>query len=136
MAELILDTIGRSELKTDPRFRTNDDRVANRDALDAIIGGYVVERSLADNLARFGGAGLPVAPVLSIADLIDHDYVRGRGALVDVPDADLGTVPVHAIAPRLSATPGTYRRPAPRLGEHTAEILSEIGEDARKEAIA
>jgi crotonobetainyl-CoA:carnitine CoA-transferase CaiB-like acyl-CoA transferase len=135
MAELILDTIGQSGLKADPRFRTNDDRVVNREALDAIIGAYVGARSLAENLARFGEAGVPVAPVLSMADLINNDYVRGRGALVELPDAELGTVPMHEIVPRLSGTPGTFRRPAPWLGEHTHEILAEIAADGGKQDV-
>ena len=127
MAERILDTIGRSDLKTDPRFRTNDDRVAHRDELDAIINAHVGRKSLADNLADFGAAGVPVAPVVSMADLVSHPYVTGRGALTEMEDADLGSVPMHEIVPRLGRTPGTFRRPAPKLGEHTEEILAELG---------
>lgn len=126
MAERILETIGQPELKSDPRFRTNDDRVANRDALDAIIGAHIGERSLADNLAAFETAGVPAAPVLSMADLIDHPYVQERGALTELPDDDLGFAPMHAIVPRLDKTPGTFRRPAPSLGQHTEEILAEL----------
>ncbi len=137
MAELILDTIGRPELKTDPRFRTNDDRVAHRDELDAIIGDHVGQRNLADNLAAFEKAGVPVAPVVSMADLMTHDYVLGRGALTELEDDELGSVPMHEIVPRMDRTPGTFRRPAPKLGEHTEEILAELGLGSpRKEALA
>jgi len=137
IAERILDTIGRPELKTDPRFRTNDDRVAHKDELDAIIGAKVAEKTLDENLAAFSAVGVPVAPVVSMAELIDHDYVRGRGALVDVADDELGSVPMHAITPRLGRTPGTFRRPAPKLGEHTEEILAELDLVAkRKETTA
>jgi crotonobetainyl-CoA:carnitine CoA-transferase CaiB-like acyl-CoA transferase len=127
MAELILDTIGRPELKADPRFATNDDRVANRDELDGIISGFTGRRPLAELRALFEAAGVPCAPVLSMADLLENDYVRGRGALTELFDRDLGAIPMHEIVPRLGGTPGGFRHPAPRLGEHTDEILAELG---------
>lgn len=126
MAMRILDTIGRPELKDDPRFATNDARVANRDALDAIIGAFIAERDQAANLALFEKAGVTVGPVCSIADLVDHPYVRGRGALVDLEDADMGHATMHTIVPRMTGTPGAFRRAAPRLGQHTEEIRDEI----------
>jgi crotonobetainyl-CoA:carnitine CoA-transferase CaiB-like acyl-CoA transferase len=57
-------------------------------------------------------------------------HVRARQIAVDLPDAEMGTIPMHAIIPRLSETPGAFRRPAPELGEHTAEVLGRIGVDA------
>lgn len=126
MAMRILDTIGRPELKDDPRFATNDARVANRDALDAIIGAFIAERDQAANLALFEKAGVTVGPVCSIADLVDHPYVRGRGALVDLEDADMGHATMHTIVPRMTGTPGAFRRAAPQLGQHTEEIRDEI----------
>ena len=129
MAMRILDAIGRPELKTDPRFVDNTARVANRDALDAIIGGFIVERGTAENLALFEAAGVTVGPVCSMADLLDHPYTLGREAIVEVEDRDLGSIPMHNVVPRLSASPGGFRRPAPELGEHTDEILGELAGD-------
>jgi crotonobetainyl-CoA:carnitine CoA-transferase CaiB-like acyl-CoA transferase len=126
MAMRILDTIGRPELKADPRFATNDARVRHRDELDAIIGGFVRRHTQADALALFEAAGVTVGPVCSVADLLDHPYVRGREAIVEMQDDDLGRLPMHNVIPRLSATPGALRRPAPALGEHTEEILAEL----------
>ena len=127
MAERILDTIGRPELKSDPRFADNAARVRNRDTLDAIIGGFVAERSQAENLALFEAAGVTVGPVCSVADLIDHPYVLDREALVEAPDEDMKTVPMPNIIPRFSAVAQPFRRPAPRLGEHSDEIRRELG---------
>jgi crotonobetainyl-CoA:carnitine CoA-transferase CaiB-like acyl-CoA transferase len=126
MAMRILDTIGRPELKADRRFATNDARVQHRDELDAIIGGFIRSRTQAEALALFEAAGVTVGPVCAVADLLDHPYVRGREAIVEMQDDDLGSLPMHNVVPRLSATPGGMRRPAPALGEHTSEILAEL----------
>ncbi len=127
MAELIMRTIGRPELCTDPRFATNDARVANRDELDGIISAFTGARDLAETFALFEAAGVPCAPVYSMREVVEDQYVLGRGAITEVADRDLGSVPMHEITPRLGGTPGVFRHPAPRLGEHTDEILSEIG---------
>ncbi|WDR03493.1 CoA transferase [Devosia algicola] len=127
MAERIFDTIGRSDLKTHPDFATNEARVRNQDELNTIIAAYVSKRTLADNLAVLESAGVTVAPVLDMSDILENPYVRAREVVTHLPDAELGSIPMHNIVPRLSETPGGFRRPAPRHGEHTNEILAEIG---------
>jgi crotonobetainyl-CoA:carnitine CoA-transferase CaiB-like acyl-CoA transferase len=126
MAMRIFDTIGRPELKTDPRFSTNDARVAHRDELDAIIGGFIGTLTQKQCLELFEAAEVTVGPVCSVADLLQHPYARGREVIVHVEDEQMGSVPMHNIVPRLSRTPGALRRPAPAVGEHTAEVLAEI----------
>lgn len=130
MAMKIFDTIGRPDLKDDPRYATNDARVENRDALDEIIGAFIRGLTQAEALALFEKAGVTVGPVHSMAELMTHPYVVAREVLVDLPDEDMGTLPAHNIVPRMSRTPGVFRRPAPRLGEHNAEIRAEL--DARR----
>ena len=127
MAERIFDTIGRPELKTDPRFVDNAARVAHRDELDAIIAAFIAGRSQAENLALFEAAGVTVGPVCSVMDLLDHPFVEGREAIVEIPDRELGSVPMHNIIPRFSATPSPFRRPAPEIGEHNEELRRELG---------
>ncbi len=126
MAERLFRTIGRADLVDDPRFATNDARVRNRDALDAIIGAFIARRSQAENLALFEAAEVTVGPVCSVEDLLTHPYVIGREAIVELDDPDLGSLPAHNIVPRLSRTPGTFRRPAPRIGEHADEVLRDL----------
>lgn len=126
MAMRILDTIGRPELKSDPKYSTNSARVQHRDELDAIIGSFIAGRSQQENLDLFEAAGVTVGPVCSVLDLLDHPYVQGREAIVHLEDQDLGQVPMHNIVPRLSETPGGFRRPAPKVGEHNAEILADL----------
>ena len=133
MWEQVAKSIDREELIADPRFLTNADRLTNVEALDAIIGGWIAERDRDTVLAHFDAAGVTVGPICTIADLVDgpfDDYVRGRRILVEVPDADMGTIPMPTVAARLSDTPGALRRPAPAIGEHNDEILGELGIDA------
>ncbi len=134
MAMRIFDTIDRPDLKTDPKFATNDARVLNRDELDEIISNFIQRRTQADCLTLFETAGVTVGPVCSVADLLDHPYVLGREAIVEMEDAQLGTLPMHNVIPRLSETPGDLSRPAPALGEHTAEILAELEQCERQPA--
>jgi len=69
---------------------------------------------------------------------VTDPHVVARGIVVRAPDADTGSLPMHAVVPRLSRTPGGLARPAPRLGEHTLEVLRGAGvsEAAIQELIA
>lgn len=128
MAMRILDTIGRPELKDDPRFADNDARVAHRDELDAIIGAFIGARTREECLALFEAAGVTVGPVCTAGELVDHPYAVGRQAIVKMEDADMGSIPMHNVVPRLTGSPGGMRRAAPSLGQHNDEILAELAE--------
>ena len=134
MWEKVAASVGRPELVSDPRYLTNTDRVKHADDLDAIIGGFIGERTLEENLEHFGAAGVTVGPILDPSDLIDHEYIRGRGVVQDYPDQEHGELPLHSVFPRLSETPGVIRSPAPTLGEHTDEILELLGREASERA--
>lgn len=127
MAERILDTIGHPELKSDPRFIDNTARVANRVELDTIIGAFIGARTQEENLRLFEEAGVTVGPVSTVADLMDHPYVVGREALIELDDAEMGSIPMPNVIPRFSGMTEPFRRPAPRIGEHTDEIARELG---------
>jgi formyl-CoA transferase len=127
MAERLFRALGRPELGADPRFRSNAARLRNRDAVEALVGDFIAARTQAEALAFFDAAEVTVGPVCDEADLALHPYVAEREVLVEVPDAAAGSLPMHNIVPRLSATPGALRRPAPALGEHNREILRALG---------
>jgi crotonobetainyl-CoA:carnitine CoA-transferase CaiB-like acyl-CoA transferase len=127
MAERLFRAIGQDDMITDPRFRTNTDRVRNAEACEAPIAAFIAARTLAENMAIFEHAEVTAAPVYDIDQFMADPHVISRDILVDVPDAEMGRLPMHNIIPRLSETPGRLRRPAPRLGEHTAEILGALG---------
>jgi crotonobetainyl-CoA:carnitine CoA-transferase CaiB-like acyl-CoA transferase len=126
MTERLFRAIGRSELIDDPRFRTNSDRLAHADEVDAIIGDFVSCRTLEENLRFFAEAQATVGPVYDAAGFETDAHVRARGVLVDMEDEELGSIPMHAVVPRLSGTPGALRRRAPKLGEHETEIFASL----------
>jgi crotonobetainyl-CoA:carnitine CoA-transferase CaiB-like acyl-CoA transferase len=126
MAERVFRLVGREDMVDDPRFKDNTARVRHRDEIDAIVGGWVARRSREEALKEFAAAAITAAPVYDIADLVADPHIVARDTFEELPDADLGWVPMHAPLPRLSATPGGYRLPAPRLGEHSRDILTEL----------
>ena len=77
----------------------------------------------------FERAQVTAAPVYDIDQFMADPHVIAREILVDLPDDAMGHLPMHNVIPRLSATPGRLRRPAPALGEHSAEILGTLGLD-------
>ena len=127
MAERLFRAIGREDMITDPRFRTNTDRVRNADACEAPIAAFIAARSLAENMAIFERAEVTASPVYDIDQFMADSHVQAREILVDLPDGEMGRLPMHNIIPRLSDTPGRLRRPAPALGEHTFEVLEGLG---------
>ncbi|MFZ6762999.1 CaiB/BaiF CoA-transferase family protein [Roseomonas sp. KE0001] len=127
MAERVLRSIGRGDLIDDPRFRTNEQRVAHGEELDAIIGAFIARRTLEENVAFFEAAEVTIGPVNDIVRVMGDRHVRARALLAEYPDEDMGSFPMHAVPARLSGTPGAIRAPAPRLGQHSRDILAAQG---------
>ena len=120
--QALCDIVGRPELKQDPRFGSNAERVKHNEALISLIQAELVKRDSAHWLADLGKAGIPSEPVLSYDEALAHPQVQARGTVVEFADPDRG--PIKHLAPpvHLSSTPATVRRRAPDLGEHSAEI--------------
>jgi crotonobetainyl-CoA:carnitine CoA-transferase CaiB-like acyl-CoA transferase len=132
MAERVFRAIGKPEMIDDPRFRTNTDRVRHIDACDGAVAAFIAERTLDEAMAVFEAAEVTANPVYEIDQLIADEHIQARGVIVEAPDAEMEGVLMHNIIPRLSDTPGKLRRPAPGLGEHTREVLAEIGYSAER----
>ncbi len=112
---------------SDPRFATNAARVKNRGLIDGIIGAWFAARNRGEAIAEMQKAGVTAGPVYDVADGLSDPHFRARGVFVEVEDPEIGSIPMPNIVPRLSETPGVWRRPAPKLGEHTGEILATAG---------
>ncbi len=123
--------VGREELFVDPRFADDDLRWENGDVLNTLMQEWCTGRTKAEALALLEAAKLPAAPVHSPQDVLTDPHVAALGFLerVEFPGASR-PVPITTTPFTLSATPGTIRRRAPLLGEHTDEILAELGYDA------
>ena len=127
MTERLFRAIGRDDLNQNPAFKTNTERVKRRAEVDAIVGGFIQQRTLVEAIRFFEEAEVTAAPVYDIGQFLEDPHVQQRGIVVEAPDDDMGEVPMHAIVPRLSDTPGRLRSPAPAVGQHNHEIFSRIG---------
>ena len=132
MAERLYAAVGVPGMTKDPRFANNGARLAHPDEAEAPIRDFIAARDIAECLRLFEAAQVTAAPVYDIDQFVADPHVQGRQVVVDVPDDEVGHVTMHNVTPRLSATPGAIRRAAPKLGEHTAEILARIGVDGDK----
>jgi crotonobetainyl-CoA:carnitine CoA-transferase CaiB-like acyl-CoA transferase len=132
MAERTLRAVGRPELIDDPRYRTNAERVKNAAELDAIIGAFVAGRTQAENVRFFEQAEVTIGPIYDVSQILEDTHFIEREILADYPDEDMDAFPMHHVVPRLLGTPGAIRSPAPRLGQHNRELLSELGFDEKE----
>jgi crotonobetainyl-CoA:carnitine CoA-transferase CaiB-like acyl-CoA transferase len=117
---------GRPELADDPRFRTNPDRVKNREILIPIVKEIMQSRTKQNWIDALKTAGVPCGPINNYAEVFENEQVRHRGLRVDIPHPLLGSVPTVASPMRFSETPVTYDMPPPQLGQHTREVLSGV----------
>ena len=121
--------IGRSELAGDERFRSHRGRARHREAISAIVAGWVRERTSAEVLAALGpeGADLPCARVARPDELIDDPQLRARGMVERHPHPTLGEVVFHGNPLRFPDAEPRRRPLAPDLGQDNAEVYGELG---------
>ena len=127
MTERLFRVIGRADLLENPRYKTNAERVKHAQELDAIVGDFIGQMTLAENLEFFDKHEVTVGPVYDIAQFVQDPHVRAREIVAEYPDDEMGTIPMHGVVPKMSRTPGAIRAPAPKLGEHNREILGGLG---------
>ena len=118
--------LGHPEWCEDPRFATNQQRMANRDALETVMNAVLTTKTTSDWVEVLEAAGVPCGPVYDYAQLCADPQVRHRGLLQYASDPELGEVP-HIRTPVRIGEGVWVRAVAPRLGEHNAEIFGPLG---------
>jgi crotonobetainyl-CoA:carnitine CoA-transferase CaiB-like acyl-CoA transferase len=121
--------MGRQDLLADPRFAGRDARVRHEEELTQLIEQWAGELPTAEVVARLSAAGVPAAPVRTPQEAVTDERVTERGETLPVEHPTLGEFPglrTSGVPFRLAGAPVGFAGPAPRLGEHTAQVLTEI----------
>ena len=135
--ERIARLVGAPELIADPRFVDNSARMAHRDELARLLGEHLRERPTRDWLQALDDAGIPAGPIQNIGAMVADPQTQARAMVVELEHPVAGRTRALGVPVKFSATPGGLRRAAPTFGQHTREVLMEIGyADAEIEALA
>jgi crotonobetainyl-CoA:carnitine CoA-transferase CaiB-like acyl-CoA transferase len=125
--ERLVAILGWPELAADVRFATNDKRMANRQALEAALNGVFETKPTDAWLAILEAGGFPAGPVLSVGEMHEDPQALAREMVVATEHPVAGKVQTLGLPVKFSATPGGIGRPAPVLGQHSREVLAELG---------
>jgi len=120
-------TVGLPDLVKDPRFATNPDRMAHREALVAELESALKDRDTDDWVEALLAAGVPAGPIRNYEQVCEDPHTQAREMVVDMSYPVEGVIHGLGIPIKLSETPGRIRRAAPLLGQHTDEVLERCG---------
>jgi formyl-CoA transferase len=130
----LMSAIDRPDLRDDPALARNDGRAAQMERIDEAISAWTRVRSLDEVLNIMQEAQVPAGRIYSAADIAADPHFAARGMIEQVIAGDGEPLRMPGVVPKLSATPGAIRTPAPKLGEHSDEVLREIGFSAAEVA--
>ena len=124
---LLCTALGRQDWLGDERFATNAGRVAHRAVLEPMIEAYFLEHTADELLAKLIPAGMPCAAAYRVSDVMASEHAKARGAVLEIEYPGIGKVKSAANPIKLSDAPVETRRKSPMVGEHTVEIMREVG---------
>ncbi|PUE57829.1 formyl-CoA transferase [Limnohabitans sp. Rim8] len=123
----LMHTMGRDDLGNDPELTDNAGRVKRVVEIDAAIGVWTAQRTVAQVLEALDQAAVPAGRIYTVADIAADPHYQARGMIQHVQMDDGTSLAVPGIIPKLSRTPGSHRRNAPTIGQDTDAVLNEIG---------
>jgi len=118
----MIEAMGHPEWGLDERYATNPARTANADEVDALVGAWFLSHTALEAQSILDAAGVPVCPIYSVADIFEDPHYAARADIISAEDPVIGAVPMPAVLPRFSRTPGEVRFPGPALGQHNHEV--------------
>jgi crotonobetainyl-CoA:carnitine CoA-transferase CaiB-like acyl-CoA transferase len=119
--------LGRPDWLADPRFASNDGRVAHRADLEPQIEAHFAAHTAEELLDKLIPAGMPCSAVYKVSEVMENPHTRARGAVLEVDYPGIGPVKSANNPIKLSGAPLEVRRKSPGIGEHTVEIMREVG---------
>ena len=122
----LCEVLNQPELEDDPRFQTNNARVANREELNDILNQAFGSGDVSEWIAQLTEAGLPCGPINTIPEVFDHPQAETRGFVLESEHSSGEKIKLTGFPYQFSQTPAELHRPPPTLGEHTGQILEEI----------
>jgi crotonobetainyl-CoA:carnitine CoA-transferase CaiB-like acyl-CoA transferase len=119
--------VGRPKIGIDPRFAKNPDRVTHKDELIPLLASIFADWARADLVAAMERAGVPCGPINSIPEVFEDPQIKHRGMQIDLPHPSVGKVPLVGSPLKFASAEPNYERAPPMLGQHSDEVLRELG---------
>lgn len=127
MPQRVFEAIGKGHLNADPEYNTMEARTRRKDEILGWVADFIRGMDQAEAVSFFEAREVTVAPIYDISQIIEDEHFQEVEAVVELPDDDMGHIPMFGFASQMSETPASFFRPAPGIGEHNDEVLDTCG---------